>query len=130
MASTKKQPPSDRWQYGVPPVGNANFAWVQHFLYHLAPRGKGGIDPYADVPGFCKSASLEEIRKHGHVLTPGRYVGAEPQEDDGVPFAEKMAQLTAQWREQQAEARRLDAAIADNLKSLGFWSSVPIRSTT
>ncbi len=41
MASTKKQPPSDRWQYGVPPVGNANFAWVQHFLYHLAPRGKG-----------------------------------------------------------------------------------------
>ena len=209
-----------RWQYGVPPVGNANFAWVQHFLYHLAPRGsagfvlangsmssntsnegeirksiieaglvdcivalpgqlfrstqipaclwflsrdrnnraetlfidarklghmvdranrdlspediarvadayhawrgKGGIDPYADVPGFCKSASLDEIRKHGHVLTPGRYVGAEPQEDDGVPFAEKMAQLTAQWRKQQEEARRLDAAIAENLNSLGF----------
>lgn len=212
-----------RWQYGAPPVGNANFAWVQHFLYHLAPRGMAGfvlangsmssnqsnegyirksiieaglvdcivalpgqlfrstqipaclwflsrarresersgetlfidarklgemvdrtnrdlsaediariagvyhawrgqegLNPYSDVPGFCKSATLEEIRKHGHVLTPGRYVGAAPQEDDGVPFAEKMAQLSAQWREQQAEARRLDEAIADNLKSLGF----------
>ena len=215
-----------RWQHGLPPVGNANFAWVQHFLYHLAPRGiagfvlsngsmssntsnegeirksiieadlvdcivalpgqlfrstqipaclwflsrgrsnrehrdrqgetlfidarqlghlvdranrdlsaeeiarvantyhawrgKEGLDAYADIPGFCKSAGLEEIRKHGHVLTPGRYVGAEPQADDGVPFAEKMAQLTAQWREQQQEARRLDDAIAENLKTLGF----------
>lgn len=212
-----------RWQYGAPPVGNANFAWVQHFLYHLAPRGmagfvlangsmssnqsnegeirksiietglvdcivalpgqlfrstqipaclwflsrgrrdgerrgeilfidarklghmvnrahrdlsaeeiarvadtyhawrgKEGLDAYADVPGFCKSASLAEVRKHGYVLTPGRYVGAEPQADDGVPFAEKMAQLTTQWREQQAEARRLDDAIAENLKNLGF----------
>ncbi len=212
-----------RWQYGAPPVGNANFAWMQHFLYHLAPRGmagfvlangsmssnqsnegeirkniieaglvdcilalpaqlfrstqipaclwflsrdrggdersgetlfidarklghmvdrahrdlspediarvagayhawrgKEGLDAYTDVPGFCRSASLEEIRKHGHVLTPGRYVGAEPQPDDGVPFEEKMAQLTAQWREQQEEARRLDDAIGDNLKSLGF----------
>ena len=215
-----------RWQHGLPPVGNANFAWVQHFLYHLAPRGiagfvlsngsmssnqsnegairkslieadlvdcivalpgqlfrstqipaclwflsrgrsnrehrdrqgetlfidarklghlvdranrdlsaeeiarvantyhawrgKEGLDAYADIPGFCKSAGLEEIRKHGHVLTPGRYVGAEPQADDGVPFGEKMAHLTAQWREQQQESRRLDDAIADNLKSLGF----------
>ena len=215
-----------RWQHGLPPVGNANFAWVQHFLYHLAPRGiagfvlsngsmssnqsnegairksiieadlvdcivalpgqlfrstqipaclwflsrgrsnrehrdrqgetlfvdarqlghlvdranrdlsaediarvantyhawrgKEGLDAYADIPGFCKSAGLEEIRKHGHVLTPGRYVGAEPQADDGVPFGEKMAQLTAQWREQQQEARRLDDAIVDNLKTLGF----------
>ena len=87
--------------------------------YH-AWRGKDGLDAYADVPGFCKSAGLEEIRKHGHVLTPGRYVGAAPQEDDGVPFEEKMAQLAAQWREQQEEARRLDAAIAANLKALGF----------
>jgi len=211
-----------RWEYGAPPVGNANFAWVQHFLYHLAPRGvagfvlangsmssnqsgegeirkgiveaglvdciialpgqlfrstqipaclwflrkgrntgetrpgetlfidarklghmvdrthrdlsaediariadtyhawRGGSGDYADVPGFCKSASLEEIGKHGHVLTPGRYVGAEPQPDDGEPFQEKMARLAAQWREQQAEARRLDAAIAENLERLGF----------
>ena len=215
-----------RWQYGVPPTGNANFAWVQHMAHHLSPRGAAGfvlangsmssnqsgegeirknlieadlvdcmvalpgqlfystqipvclwflsrdrrggkyrdrrgevlfIDArrlgrmvdrthreltdddiariadayhawcgggdsgeYADVPGFCKSATLEEIRKHGHVLTPGRYVGAEPQEDDGEPFDEKMARLSAQWREQQAEARRLDAEIEANLARLGF----------
>ena len=212
-----------RWAYGVPPVGNANFAWVQHFLHHLAPRGTAGfvlangsmssnqsgegdirkniieadlvdciialpgqlfrstqipaclwflsrgrtggqprarkgetlfIDArrmgvmvnrtlrdlsqdeiariagayhawwdggdYSDVPGFCRSAPLEEIRRHGHVLTPGRYVGAEPQADDGEPFPEKMARLASQWREQQREARRLDAAIAENLEKLGF----------
>ncbi len=212
-----------RWEHGVPPKGNANFAWVQHFLHHLAPRGMAGfvlangsmssnqsgegqirksiieadlvecivalpgqlfrstqipaclwflsrgrrggerrretlfidarklghmidrtrrdLSPeeiariadtyhawqggegsgeYADVPGFCKSATLEEVRKHSHVLTPGRYVGAEPQPDDGEPFGEKMARLTAQWREQQAEAQRLDAAIEENLARLGF----------
>jgi len=212
-----------RWEFGAPPAGNANFAWVQHFLYHLAPRGTAGFvlangsmssnqsgegqirkniieaglvdcvialpgqlfrstqipaclwflsksrrnglrrnetlfidarklghmldrtrrdlseediarvantyhawlgrdgrEEYEDVPGFCKSASMEEIRKHGHVLTPGRYVGVEPQPDDGMPFADKMAKLSAQWREQQAEARRLDAAIEENLARLGF----------
>ena len=215
-----------RWQYGVPPVRNANFAWVQHFLHHLSPRGtagfvlangsmsssqsgegeirknlieadlvdcivalpsqlfrstqipaclwfvsrnrrkrahwnrrretlfidarrlghmldrthrdlspkdiariadtyhawrgEGSVSEYADVPGFCKSATLEEVRKHGHVLTPGRYVGAEPQPEDSEPFEEKMKRLTAQWREQQAEARRLDAAIEANLARLGF----------
>jgi type I restriction enzyme M protein len=71
-------------------------------------------------PGFCKSSTLEDIRKHGHVLTPGRYVGAEAQADDGEPFAEKMARLVAQLREQQAEARRLDAAIDANLEGLGY----------
>lgn len=54
------------------------------------------------------------------MLTPGRYVGAEAAEDDFEPFANKMQQLSAQWREQQQEAARLDAAIADNLKALGF----------
>ncbi len=63
--------------------------------YHAWRGGEGQGEGYADVPGFCKSASLEEIRKHGHVLTPGRYVGAEPQEDDGEPFEDKMARLTA-----------------------------------
>jgi type I restriction enzyme M protein len=215
-----------RWQYGVPPAGNANFAWVQHMIHHLAPTGLAGfvlangsmssnqsgegeirknvveadlvdcmvalpgqlfystqipaclwflardkkngrfrdrrdqvlfIDARklgrlvdrthreltdeeiariagtyhawrgekdtgnsADVPGFCKSATLEKIRKHSHVLTPGRYVGAEAQEDDGEPFAEKMQRLVAQLREQQAEARRLAAAIEANLKELGY----------
>ena len=190
-----------RWEYGIPPKGNANFAWVQHFLYHLAPRGTAGFvlangsmtsnqsgegeirkniieaglvdciialpgqlfrstqipaclwflsrgrlngehrsrqeetlfinartlghmldrtrrdlsqediarvagtyhcwrssdaaNQYEDIPGFCKSATLDEIRKHGHVLTPGRYVGATPQEDDSEPFEEKMARLAA-----------------------------------
>jgi type I restriction enzyme M protein len=215
-----------RWQYGTPPRGNANFAWVQHIVHHLAPAGVAGfvlangsmssnqsgegeirkslieadlvdcmvalpgqlfystqipaclwflardrkngkfrdrcghvlfIDArklgrmvdrthrelteedvaritntyhawrgekeagqYADVPGFCKSATLEEVRKHGHVLTPGRYVGAEAQEDDGEPFDEKMKRLAATLREQQAEAAKLDAAIAANLKGLGY----------
>ena len=238
-----------RWVYGVPPAGNANFAWVQHFIHHLAPTGQAGFvlangsmssnqsgegeirkaiieadlvdcmvalpgqlfystqipvclwfltrnkrsspsprsrgegrgeghfrdrrgetlfidarkmgtmvdrthrdltdddlakiagtyhawrgDPilnpplkkggeggiYKDIPGFCKSATLEEIRKHGHVLTPGRYVGAEAAEDDGEPFEEKMKRLAETLREQQKEAAKLDAAIAANLKELGY----------
>ena len=72
------------------------------------------------MPGFCKAATLDEIRKHGHVLTPGRYVGAEAAEDDGEPFDEKMKRLAATLREQQAEAAKLDAAIAANLKELGY----------
>ncbi|MEQ1899061.1 MAG: class I SAM-dependent DNA methyltransferase [Vicinamibacterales bacterium] len=223
-----------RWVNGVPPAGNANYAWVQHFIHHLAPtglagfvlangsmssnqsgegeirkaiieadlvdcmvalpgqlfystqipvclwflarnkkngrpsagsgpafrdrrgetlfidarklgtmadrthrelteadiakiagtyhawRGDGDAATYADVPGFCKSATLEDISKHGHVLTPGRYVGAEAAEDDGEPFDEKMKRLAAMLREQQAEAAKLDTAIAANLKELGY----------
>jgi type I restriction enzyme M protein len=215
-----------RWKYGVPPTGNANFAWVQHIAHHLSPTGLAGfvlangsmssnqsgegeirrnlieadlmdcmvalpgqlfystqipaclwflardrkngkfrdrrghalfidarklgrmvdrthrdLEPpeiakiaatyhawrgekaagkYEDVPGFCKSATLEEMRKHGHVLTPGRYVGTEAQEDDGEPFEEKIKRLTATLREQQAEVVKLDAAIAANLKELGY----------
>ena len=215
-----------RWVYGVPPAGNANFAWVQHFLYHLAPtgtagfvlangsmssnqsgegeirkalieadlvdcmvalpgqlfystqipvclwfltrdkrnrgfrdrrgetlfidarkmgsminrvqreltdediatiagayhawRGDKGAAAYEDKAGFCKLASLDDIRKHGHVLTPGRYVGAEEVEDDGVSFDEKMKHLSQLLREQQAEGARLDAAINANLTSLGY----------
>jgi type I restriction enzyme M protein len=63
---------------------------------------------------------LEEIRKHGHVLAPGRYVGAEAQEDDGEPFEQKMRRLVATLREQQAEAANLDVAISANLKELGY----------
>jgi len=76
--------------------------------------------PYTDIPGFCYSATLDDIRKHGHVLTPGRYVGAAEQEDDGEPFEDKMQRLSTQWREQQQEAARLDAAIEANLDYLGF----------
>ena len=92
-------------------------AWVGHPL----PLGEGrGEGAYKDIPGFCKSASLEEIRQHGYVLTPGRYVGAAAIEDDDEPFEEKMQRLSDQWREQQQEAVRLDAAIAANLRALGF----------
>jgi len=66
------------------------------------------------------AAKLDDMRKHGHVLTPGRYVGAEAVEDDGEPFEEKMKRLSATLREQQAEAATLDAAIAANLKKLGY----------
>ncbi len=98
---------------------NSNYAARIADTYH-AWRGEKGLERYADVPGFCKSAALEEVRKHGYVLTPGRYVGAEPQPDDGEPFEKKMARLAAQWREQQAEARRLDAEVEANLGRLGF----------
>ena len=87
--------------------------------YH-AWRGEEGAGSYIDVPGFCKSADIEEVRRHGHVLTPGRYVGAAPQEDDGEPFEEKMTRLAAQWREQRVEGARLDAEIEANLGALGF----------
>jgi type I restriction enzyme M protein len=215
-----------RWQYGAPPAGNANFAWVQHIVHHLAPAGVAGfvlangsmsssqsgegeirkalieadlvdcmvalpgqlfystqipaclwflardrkkgrfrdrrgqvlfIDArklgrmvdrthleltdedvtrisntyhawraeneagaYTDVPGFCKSATLAEVNKHGHVLTPGRYVGAKAQEEDGEPFEVNMKRLTATLREQQAEGTKFDAAIVANLKELGY----------
>jgi type I restriction enzyme M protein len=215
-----------RWVYGVPPAGNANYAWVQHFIHHLAPTGLAGfvlangsmssnqsgegeirkaiieadlvdcmvalpgqlfystqipvclwflarnkkngrfrdrrgetlfIDArklgtmvdrvhreltdddlakiagtyhvwrgdsnagkYEDVPGFCMAAKLDDIRKHGYVLTPGRYVGAEAAEDDGELFEDKMKRLTATLREQQKEAAKLDAAIAASLKELGY----------
>ena len=216
-----------RWKYGTPPIGNANYAWIQHFIHHLAPNGiagfvmangsmssnasgegdirkslvendlvdcmiampgqlffttgipvclwfvtrskKGGtlggnrlrdrrkqtlfIDArkmgtlvnrtlrelsdediariadtyhawrgeapkgqpeYEDIAGFCMSASTEEIEKHGFVLTPGRYVGAEEIEDDGIPFEEKMDKLTAVLREQFAESAKLQAQIEAN----------------
>lgn len=74
------------------------------------------------MPGFCKSATLEEVRRLGHVLTPGRHAGIAPQLEDLEPFEEKMGRLTPQWREQQAEAHRLDVAIEENLTLLGFGS--------
>ncbi len=215
-----------RWVYGVPPAGNANYAWVQHFIHHLAPSGVAGFvlangsmssnqsgegeirkaiveadlvdcmvalpgqlfystqipvclwfmarskkngrfrdrrgetlfidarkmgalvdrthrelsgedltriagtyhawrgDPgggaYADVAGFCKSATRDEMRKHGHVLTPGRYVGAEVVEEDGVAFEEKMKELVATLREQMNEGARLDAEIVSAIVRLGY----------
>lgn len=217
-----------RWMAGTPPQGNANFAWLQHMLYHLAPAGsmalllangsmssntnnegeirkklieddyvecmvalpgqlftntqipaciwfltrdkRNGLalnktkrdrrgeflfidarqlgymkdrvlrdftvddikkvadtfhawqlgEGYEDVAGFCYSASLDDIRKHEHVLTPGRYVGSEEQKDDGEVFADKMARLTAQLAEQFAESAKLEGEIKKNLAGLGY----------
>lgn len=77
-------------------------------------------EEYEDQAGYCKAASLEEIQKHDFVLTPGRYVGAQEQEDDGEPFAEKMTRLTEQLKEQFAESDRLEAEIKRNLGGLGY----------
>ena len=85
--------------------------------FHAWKRDK---DAYEDIPGFCKSATLDEIAEHGYVLTPGRYVGAEEVEDDGVPFAEKMEGLTRELATQFHESEKLQAAIRDNMQKLGF----------
>ena len=87
--------------------------------YH-AWRGDTDAGKYQDVAGSCKDATLDEIRTHGHVLTPGRYVGAEEAEDDGEPFEDKMNRLTAKLEEQFAESARLERAIRHNLKGLGY----------
>jgi type I restriction enzyme M protein len=83
-------------------------------------RGEKGAGTYEDVPGFCKSASLEEIRKNGYVLTPGRYVGAEDVEDDGEPFEEKMKRLTKKLGEQFVESERLVREIKVELTNQGY----------
>jgi len=92
--------------------------------YHAWKNGESGManggSGYKDVPGFCKSASLEEIKSHGYVLTPGRYVGAAEIEDDGIPFEEKMTELTAKLYEQFAMTDRLEATIRKNLEVLGY----------
>jgi len=75
---------------------------------------------YENIPGFCYAATLEEVAKHDFVLTPGRYVGAPEQEDDGEPFSEKMARLTEQLKAQFAESDRLEAEIKRNLGGLGY----------
>ena len=85
-----------------------------------ADGGAAGPAPYADIPGFCKSATLDEIRKHGHVLTPGRYVGAEAQDEDDEGFDAKMKRLTAQLGEQMARGAELDALIREKLGGLGY----------
>lgn len=89
--------------------------------FHAWQQGEG----YADEAGFCFGATLDDIRKHEHVLTPGRYVGAAEQEDDGEPFADKMQRLTTQLAQQFAESAKLEAAIKKNLAGLGYGEQQP-----
>lgn len=81
-------------------------------------RGEGG--EYQDVAGYCRSVSLAEIATHGHVLTPGRYVGAEEVEDDGDTFSVKMERLTEKLGEQMAKGSELDSLIRHKLGGLGY----------
>ena len=78
------------------------------------------FDPYKNIAGFCKSATTAEIAAHGYVLTPGRYVGAEEVEDDGDPFEEKMPRLVAELHTQFAKSAKLEQAIKENMRGLGY----------
>lgn len=87
--------------------------------YH-AWRGEKKDGDYEDVAGFCKSASLDEIKASDYVLTPGRYVGVADEEDDGEIFEEKMQALTATLKEQMSQSEALDTEITNNLKAMGY----------
>jgi len=89
---------------------------------YRAWKGEKDSGAYEDAAGFCRTAKLDEIAKHGFVLTPGRYVGTEEAEDDGEPFEEKMERLTGELLTQFEESKRLEAAIRKNLGELGYGS--------
>jgi len=88
--------------------------------YHLWRGDKDVAGKYEDVPGFCKSALLADIIHHGHILTPGRYVGAAEVEDDGEAFDDKMKRLTDELRQQTEQSAKLDKLIWANLKDIGY----------
>ena len=100
-------------------ISDTFHAWQHHAPSPLEGEGRGEGE-YCDIPGFCFSATLDDIRKHEHVLTPGRYVGAEEQEDDSEAFSDKMARLTAQLKEQFAESAKLEGEITKNLAGFGY----------
>ncbi|MCU0662780.1 MAG: type I restriction-modification system subunit M [Myxococcota bacterium] len=106
-----------RWRgdgdVGAPLVG-------AHDIESVREKGTHEGRPYEDIPGFCKSVTTDDIRSHQHVLTPGRYVGAEAIEADGEPFEEKMTRLVAKLDEQFAEGARLEQVIRENLRGLGY----------
>jgi type I restriction enzyme M protein len=91
----------------------ANIAGTYH-----AWRGEGGA--YEDIPGFCKAATIDEVRTNNYVLMPGRYVGTEDAEDDGIPFEEKMNALTKKLAEQFTLGNELQERIRKNLKGIGY----------
>jgi len=95
-----------RWRNEVPPLPLG--------------EGRGEGEHYQDKPGFCKASTLDEIKANDYVLTPGRYVGAAEIEDDGVPFEEKMTELTQTLYRQMEESEKLDAVIRKNLEALGY----------
>jgi type I restriction enzyme M protein len=102
-------------------LANTVAAWRGEPVSLPRPLGKGrGDGTYQDIPGFCRSVKLAEIAQHGHVLTPGRYVGAEEVEDNDEDFATKMQQLTERLGEQMAKGAELDQLIRQKLGGLGY----------
>lgn len=89
--------------------------------YH-AWRGENYLDEYNDIPGFCKSATIEEVSQYDYKLTPGRYVGVETQKEDDEVFEDKMSRLSSQWFQYSREAEKIDQLILSNLEALGFAS--------
>jgi len=104
------------WRNEIPL--NPPFTKGEADIPHFTKGGPGGI--YQDIPGFCRSVPLAEIAEHVHVLTPGRYVGAEAVEDDDEAFAEKMERLTGVLGEQMAKGAELDGLIRQKLGGLGY----------
>ena len=88
--------------------------------YQLGNHRNEEIKEYEDVKGFCKSATIEEVRSHEYILTPGRYVGIEEVEDDGEPFDEKMTRLTAELAEMFAQSHALEEEIKQRLGAIGY----------
>lgn len=110
----------DRHEGGNPETNREDVASSCHSRAGGNPASAETSSGYEDIPGFCKSATLDDIKANDYVLTPGRYVGAAEVEDDGELFEEKMQQLTQTLFQQMAEAQELDAVIKQNLKGLGY----------
>ncbi|WP_370292094.1 N-6 DNA methylase [Thalassolituus sp.] len=110
----------DRHEGGNPETNREDVASSCHSRAGGNPASAETSSGYEDIPGFCKSATLDDIQANDYVLTPGRYVGAAEIEDDGELFEEKMQQLTQTLFQQMAEAQELDAVIKQNLKGLGY----------
>mgnify|MGYP001295537567 FL=1 len=108
----------DFTQEDIAKIADTFHAWQENL--ERGQTNEGALTPYQDIPGFCYSASLDDIKKHDFVLTPGRYVGAADQEEDSEPFAEKMTRLTAQLKAQFEESDRLEGEIKKNLAGIGY----------
>lgn len=107
------------------PISKRQYTFTDEQIKKIADtvrawRGQKEYGKYKDIPGFCKSATIEEIRKNGYVLTPGRYVGVKEEEDDGVPFEEKMKKLTTELKQYFEESKKLEKEIEENLKKINF----------
>ena len=107
------------------PISRRQYTFTDEQIKRIAEtvrawRGQKEYGKYKDILGFCKAATLEEIRKNGYVLTPGRYVGVKEEEDDGVPFGEKMKKLTGELKQYFGESKKLEKEIEKNLNKLKF----------